>query len=89
MTLYKQVGFEPCDCCNATHEVAMMDDIKVYMALKGFAVVPLQPTKLRIASIGMTIQGTMDRMELTYDDISAAVYRVAVEPEVVIAAQGE
>ena len=55
----------------------------------GLVAVPLEPTKLRIASIGMTIQGTMDRMELTYDDISEAVYRVAVEPEVVIAAQGE
>jgi hypothetical protein len=69
--------------------VATLDDLKAALVEHGFVAVPLEPTGLRIASIGMTIQGTMDRMELTYDDISEAVYRVAIEPEGLFTAVNE
>jgi hypothetical protein len=35
MALYKLVSLEPCDCCNATHEVAALSDIQAYLSEHG------------------------------------------------------
>lgn len=89
---------EYCDGTNSWPEFLQNDSeeltraqVEKWCADNGLAVVPLTPTKLRVAAIGMTIQGTMDRMELTYDDISKAVYDVAIEPEfnIAVAKEGE
>jgi hypothetical protein len=42
MALYKLVSLEPCDCCNATHEVATLSDIQAVLSEHGRVAVPLE-----------------------------------------------
>jgi hypothetical protein len=39
MALYKLVSLEPCDCCNATHEVATLSDIQAYLSEHGLVAI--------------------------------------------------
>jgi hypothetical protein len=42
MALYKLVSLEPCDCCNATHEVATLSDIQAVLSDLGLVAVPIK-----------------------------------------------
>lgn len=62
MALYKLVSLEPCDCCNAQHEVAMLPDIQACLSERGLVAVPKGATLHPIQDIGDIISETENRL---------------------------
>jgi hypothetical protein len=71
MALYKLVGLHPCDCCNATHEVATLSDIHAVLSDLGLVAVPLEPTE---AMINKGAEAIHDLSSQDYEGDAMAAY---------------